>query len=97
MWLTPIVPERERLRQKDCRMVESSQGYSGRDCLKKNKKQKQLRTKINQEISTWWAWWNTPLVPALGRQRQVYVCGNKASPIYIMDSSQGYVMRPSNR
>jgi hypothetical protein len=29
-----------------------------------------------------WVWWRTPLVPALGRQKQAYLCGFEDSLVY---------------
>jgi hypothetical protein len=37
---------------------------------KKNEHYKKRKQTNKQEKKTCWAWWHTPLIPALGRQRQ---------------------------
>jgi hypothetical protein len=48
---------------------QDNQGYTEKPCLEK---QKQNKTKQQQQKSLNLArqWWRTPLIPALGRQRQ---------------------------
>jgi hypothetical protein len=60
----------------------------------------QLRKKINQpglfkRVNVSWAWWSTPLVPALGRQRQAdfWVRGQPGLQSEFQDS-QGYTEKP---
>ena len=40
---------------------------------------------LPQKSRTGRAWWCMPLIPALKRQRQVYLCEFKASLIYIVN------------
>jgi hypothetical protein len=53
---------------------QDSQGYTEKPCLKKQNKQKtkQKKNKPKQSKNGTESeqWWRTPLVPALGRQRQ---------------------------
>jgi hypothetical protein len=45
-----------------------------------------------------WAWWHTPLIPALGRQRQVdfWVQGQPGLQSEFQDS-QGYTEKPKKK
>jgi hypothetical protein len=46
----------------------NDQGYTEKPCFKKkNKKKKQKKKKKKKILSR--AWWRTPVIPALGRQR----------------------------
>jgi hypothetical protein len=40
-----------------------------------------------------WAWWGTPLIPALGRQRQAGIQGQTGLQSEFQDS-QGYTEKP---
>jgi hypothetical protein len=53
---------------------QDSQGYTEKPCLEKTKKKK--KTKIH------WAWYCTPTISALGKQRQLSACEFKTRLIY---------------
>jgi hypothetical protein len=40
----------------------------------------------HEKCSLVWQWWHAPLTPALGRQRQTYLCEFKASLVYRVNS-----------
>jgi hypothetical protein len=42
--------------------------------------------KISNEAGWWWWWWHTPLIPGLGRQRQVISEFYKNSKVYRVSS-----------
>ena len=42
------------------------------------------------KINSGWAWWHTPLIPALGRQRLAGLYSE-------LQSSQSYIVRPGLR
>ena len=45
-----------------------------------------------------WMWWRTPLIPALGRQRQVDLYEFEASLVYrVIPNSQCYTEKPCLR
>ena len=46
-------------------------------------------SRINILTLAGWQWWHTPLIPALGRQRQVDICEFKASLVYRVNSRTG--------
>jgi hypothetical protein len=70
-WCKLLIPALGRQRQADFRVrgqpglqseFQDSQGYTEKPCLKKTK------TKTKKPCRVWW---HTPLIPQLGRQRQV--------------------------
>jgi hypothetical protein len=62
---------------------------------KKKKKEKKEMTVLLRTAESSWAWWGTPLIPALGKQRQAdfYVRGQPGLQSEFQDS-QGYTEKP---
>jgi hypothetical protein len=65
-WGKPLIPALGRQRQRDlCEfkvtLIYKASSRTARDVTRRNQSQK---------TKTSWAWWLTPLIPALGRQRQ---------------------------
>jgi hypothetical protein len=57
---------------------------------------KKLANQEYKKLGFSWAWWHTPLIPALGRQSQVdfWVRGQPGLQSEFQDSQQGYTEKP---
>jgi hypothetical protein len=49
-----------------------------------------------KKTETAWRWWHIPLIPALGRQRQVGVCEFEASLVYRVSSRASKATQGNN-